>query len=187
MGAGSARPLVSSQMRWQARCACNRATAAGISPLAAQHRQPEPSSTSSSSPASSSAWSMPTSPNSLTITPSPPSASWASSAFSKVVLPEPRKPVMAMTRLIPRSSMQDTCLGAFRYAPLPLGGKSRGRASLRDGPLPGFARRRAEHGERYEWRRCRRRFRWRGSGPPPDLPRKRGRSFPAAIGPGSNR
>ena len=34
-----------------------------------------------------------------------------------------------------------------------------GGRSLRDGPLPGFARR----------------FRWRASGPPPDLPRKRER------------
>ncbi len=49
------------------------------------------------------------------------------------------------------------------HPPLPLGGRGRGRASPRDGALPGFA------------------FRWRASGPPPGLPRERGRRFAAAV------
>ena len=44
-------------------------------------------------------------------------------------------------------------------SPLPLGGRGRGRASRRDGRLPGFARR----------------FRWRESGPSPNLSRLRER------------
>ena len=62
-------------------------------------------------------------------------------------------------------------LRAFGLSPLPPGGRGRGWASRRDGRLPGFARR----------------FRWRGSGPPPGLPRKRERGLPAPGGTGSNR
>ena len=53
----------------------------------------------------------------------------------------------------------------FRCSPLPLGGRGWERVSRRDGPLPGFARR----------------FRWRESGPPPGLPRKRGRRLRATA------
>ena len=62
--------------------------------------------------------------------------------------------------------MSCDAMEAVRCAPLPLGGRSWGRASRRDGPLPGFARR----------------FRWRESGPPPGLPRERGRRLRAACG-----
>ena len=80
--------------------------------------------------------------------------------------------------------MQDLCLGVFRCAPLPLGGRGRGRVFRRDGSVPGFARRRVNAAN----------VTYGGVGaaasagaqaaPQPVLPRKRGRSSLAVIGTG---
>ena len=67
------------------------------SPRTLQHTQPLSSRTISSSLASTSRWSSPTSPNSLTITAVRASAGSRSRLASSVVLPLPRKPVITET------------------------------------------------------------------------------------------
>ena len=49
--------------------------------------------------------------------------------------PRAEGPVRPQEGLMPRCSTQDSCLGALRRAPLPLGGRGWGRASRRDGRL----------------------------------------------------
>src|SRR5215469_17074606 len=62
-----------------------------------QQRHPLPSSTVASLLDRSNAWSMPISPYSLTMTAVPAPSGLSSSARIRVVLPEPRNPVTAMT------------------------------------------------------------------------------------------
>ena len=102
-GPGSARPEVSMITRSKlgtaprARSANRPRKVSCRSVRTLQHRQPLPSSTVTSLLDRSSAWSMPTSPNSLTTIAVLAPSGRASKARIKVVLPEPRKPVTATT------------------------------------------------------------------------------------------
>ena len=103
IGAGSARPVVSTTMRLNggispaSRLASSSRSALSRSERSVQQTQPLCSTTISPSIASTSRWSSPTAPNSLTITAVSPSSGCFSRWFSSVVLPLPRKPVSTVT------------------------------------------------------------------------------------------
>src|SRR6185312_5564860 len=97
IGRGSATPVVSSTIASiPGFVATSSSNVRSRSSPSTQHTQP-PGSSTCRAPPSSSAPSMPTSPSSLTITPSlppaPRSARRASKRFTSVVLPAPRNPV----------------------------------------------------------------------------------------------
>ncbi|MCY1235284.1 hypothetical protein D9M72_478940 [compost metagenome] len=102
-GAGSARPVVSMTMRFSGLIlpVCIRsmrsASVSTSSPRTVQQRQPSESSITPSLEASTSRWSIETSPNSLMMTAVSERSGSFSNRFSNVVLPAPRKPVRIET------------------------------------------------------------------------------------------
>ena len=102
-GSGSASPLVSISTRPKcgilprSRSATRRRSAICKSLRVLQHRQPLPSNVTSSVLVRSSASSMPTEPNSLTISAVPRPSGDARKRRTSVVLPAPRKPVTMVT------------------------------------------------------------------------------------------
>ena len=103
IGVGSASPLVSTRMREKgahapaARRATRSPRVRARSPRTAQQRQPPASSTTESSADSTSRWSMPIAPSSLTTTAVSRSPSARSRRLRSVVLPLPRNPVRTKT------------------------------------------------------------------------------------------
>ena len=77
-----------------------------MSPRTVQHRQPLFISTTSSVALSTSRWSMPISPNSLTITAVSAMSGCFSTWFSTVVLPLPRNPVSRVTGIRGEGSVE---------------------------------------------------------------------------------
>src|SRR3954454_7098606 len=113
MGAGSASPVVSTitrrngAIRLLSQRRSKSSRVAMRSPRTVQHRHPAESRIIFSSTVSTSRWSSPISPNSLTmITVSASAGSW-SSRLSSVVLPAPRKPVSTVNGIGGRERWAD--------------------------------------------------------------------------------
>ena len=141
IGVGSASPLVSTRMREKgahapaARRATRSPRVRARSPRTAQQRQPPASSTTESSADSTSRWSMPIAPSSLTTTAVSRSPSARSRRLRSVVLPLPRNPVRTKTGVRPSPSSVPRRRAAVRAsgppAPAPASPSSGGGALIR--------------------------------------------------------
>src|SRR5258705_3161792 len=102
-GAGSARPVVSIRIASSLPMrSWIRPSVSIRSPRTVQHRQPLLNSINCSSSSPKISWpSMPISPNSLTMTATVRPCRWLRMVLTSVVFPDPRKPVMIVTGILP--------------------------------------------------------------------------------------
>src|SRR5579862_315085 len=141
MGAGSARPVVSTTMRLKLltspleRFRNSSLIVRTRSPRTVQQRQPEFRVTMpSSSDFSTRRWSRPISPNSLMMTAVSASSGRRSSLFKRVVLPLPRKPVSTVTGMRSSAAVWVSLMFGPNYSLLPAP-KALGLLEAFPGPL----------------------------------------------------
>src|SRR5262245_3272676 len=114
-GAGSASPVVSiTTVSNLSRCSISWKKLRTRSPRTVQQTQPLFICTTSWSEASSRWWSIPTSPNSLTMTATRRPCSAVRMRLSSVVLPEPRKPVRMMTEALEAGFVEADVIAAWK-------------------------------------------------------------------------